>query len=66
MEALARPAATIMLLRDGPDSIEVFMVVRHQAIEFAGGALVFPGGRGSSRARGAMVELPAACLSRYP
>jgi 8-oxo-dGTP pyrophosphatase MutT (NUDIX family) len=45
MEALARPAATIMLLRDGPDGIEVFMVVRHQAIEFAGGALVFPGGR---------------------
>lgn len=45
MEALARPAATIMLLRDGPDGIEVFMVVRHQAIDFAGGALVFPGGR---------------------
>ncbi len=45
MEALARPAATIMLLRDGPDGIEVFMVVRHQAIAFAGGALVFPGGR---------------------
>ena len=45
MEALARPAATIMLLRDGTDGIEVFMVVRHQAIAFAGGALVFPGGR---------------------
>ncbi len=45
MEAIARPAATIMLLRDGPDGIEVFMVVRHQAIAFAGGALVFPGGR---------------------
>ncbi len=45
MEATARPAATIMLLRDGPDGIEVFMVVRHHAIDFAGGALVFPGGR---------------------
>jgi 8-oxo-dGTP pyrophosphatase MutT (NUDIX family) len=45
MEALARPAATIMLLRDGPDGIEVFMVVRHHAIAFAAGALVFPGGR---------------------
>lgn len=45
MEATARPAATILLLRDGPDGIEVFMVVRHQAIDFAGGALVFPGGR---------------------
>jgi 8-oxo-dGTP pyrophosphatase MutT (NUDIX family) len=34
-----------MLLRDGTDGIEVFMVVRHQAIAFAAGALVFPGGR---------------------
>jgi 8-oxo-dGTP pyrophosphatase MutT (NUDIX family) len=45
METTARPAATIMLLRDGPEGIEVFMVVRHHAIEFAAGALVFPGGR---------------------
>jgi 8-oxo-dGTP pyrophosphatase MutT (NUDIX family) len=45
MEATARPAATILLLRDGPAVIEVFMVVRHHAIDFAAGALVFPGGR---------------------
>ncbi len=45
MEAATRPAATIMLLRDGPEGIEVFMVVRHHAIDFASGALVFPGGR---------------------
>ncbi len=45
MEATARPAATIMLLRDSPAGIEVFMVVRHHAIDFASGALVFPGGR---------------------
>ena len=45
MEATARPAATILLLRDGPEGIEVFMVVRHHAIDFAAGALVFPGGR---------------------
>lgn len=45
MEATARPAATILLLRDGPGGIEVFMVVRHHAIAFAAGALVFPGGR---------------------
>src|SRR6202161_4732886 len=45
MEPAARPAATILLLRDGPDGVEVFSVVRHHAIEFAGGALVFPGGR---------------------
>jgi 8-oxo-dGTP pyrophosphatase MutT (NUDIX family) len=41
----ARPASTILLLRDGGQGIEVFMVVRHREIEFAGGALVFPGGR---------------------
>jgi 8-oxo-dGTP pyrophosphatase MutT (NUDIX family) len=43
--APARPAATIMLLRDGASGMEVFMTVRHHAIEFASGALVFPGGR---------------------
>ncbi len=45
LEAIARPAATILLLRDGPAGLEVFMVVRHHAIDFASGALVFPGGR---------------------
>lgn len=38
-------AATVLLIRDSADGIEVFMVVRHRNIEFAGGALVFPGGR---------------------
>ena len=41
----ARLAATLMLGRDGPDGIEVFMVVRHHRIDFATGALVFPGGK---------------------
>jgi 8-oxo-dGTP pyrophosphatase MutT (NUDIX family) len=44
-EAVARPAATVLLLRDGTEGLEVFMVVRHHAIDFASGALVFPGGR---------------------
>ena len=39
------PAATIMMLREGPRGIEVFMVVRHHQIDFASGALVFPGGK---------------------
>jgi len=43
--AVARPAATIVLARDGVEGLEVFMVVRHHAIDFASGALVFPGGR---------------------
>jgi len=39
------PAATILMLRDGVDALEVFMVVRHHQIDFASGALVFPGGK---------------------
>jgi 8-oxo-dGTP pyrophosphatase MutT (NUDIX family) len=43
--AAARPASTILLLRDGVErEIEVFMMVRHHEIEFSSGALVFPGG----------------------
>ncbi len=43
--ATPRPASTIMLLRDGPAGLQTFMVVRHHQIDFASGALVFPGGR---------------------
>jgi 8-oxo-dGTP pyrophosphatase MutT (NUDIX family) len=39
-----RPAATVLLVRDGAAGLEVFMVVRHHEIDFASGALVFPGG----------------------
>ncbi len=39
------PAATILMLRDGPSGLETFMVVRHHQIDFASGALVFPGGK---------------------
>jgi 8-oxo-dGTP pyrophosphatase MutT (NUDIX family) len=39
------PAGTIVLLRDGRDGLEMFMVVRHHQIDFASGALVFPGGK---------------------
>jgi 8-oxo-dGTP pyrophosphatase MutT (NUDIX family) len=38
------PAATILLLRDQP-GLEVLMVKRHHQIDFAAGALVFPGGK---------------------
>jgi len=41
---VARPASTVLLARDRAGSIEVFMMVRHHQIEFASGALVFPGG----------------------
>ena len=43
--AVARPAATAVILRDVRQELEVFMVVRHHEIDFASGALVFPGGK---------------------
>lgn len=39
-----RPAATVLLLRDEP-AFQVLMVQRHHQIDFATGALVFPGGK---------------------
>ena len=41
----AIPSATILLLRDGSRDLEVFMVQRHHQVDFARGALVFPGGK---------------------
>ncbi|WP_411288455.1 NUDIX hydrolase [Phenylobacterium sp.] len=43
-QADIKPAATILLLRDDP-VFEVLMVKRHHQIDFASGALVFPGGK---------------------
>ena len=43
--ANARPAATVLVLRDSPAGPEVFMVRRHEGTAFMGGAHVFPGGR---------------------
>lgn len=40
------PAATLIVVRDGPDgSPQLLMVERSQGMAFAAGALVFPGGR---------------------
>ncbi|MGK2899710.1 MAG: NUDIX hydrolase [Burkholderiaceae bacterium] len=38
-------AATVVLVRDGAQGLEVLMVVRHHEIDFARGAAVFPGGK---------------------
>jgi 8-oxo-dGTP pyrophosphatase MutT (NUDIX family) len=40
-----RPAATVMLVRDAIDGLEVFMLRRTLAAAFASGMYVFPGGR---------------------
>jgi acyl dehydratase/8-oxo-dGTP pyrophosphatase MutT (NUDIX family) len=43
--AVAAVAATVVLVRDGPQGLETLMVVRHHEIDFARGAAVFPGGK---------------------
>ena len=43
--AVPAVAATVVLVRDGAQGLEVLMVVRHHEIDFARGAAVFPGGK---------------------
>jgi 8-oxo-dGTP pyrophosphatase MutT (NUDIX family) len=40
-----KPAATVMLLRDAPGGLEVFMLRRTMTAVFASGMYVFPGGK---------------------
>ncbi len=55
----ARPAATVMLIRDKAaglaESIEVFLMRRHSAMDFVAGVMVFPGGGVDDRDRNADV-----------
>ena len=39
-----RPAATLAILRDGSNGLEVLLTVRPKELRFMGGAVVFPGG----------------------
>src|SRR5437588_4221342 len=43
-ETVPRPAATVMLLRGGAETLEVLLVRRNPQARFMGGAWVFPGG----------------------
>jgi hypothetical protein len=45
MEPVARPIASISAAAQRAMGVEVFSVVRHHAIDLAGDALVFSGGR---------------------
>ena len=40
-----RDAATVIILRDSPGGLEVFLVKRHGLSDVLGGAYVFPGGK---------------------
>jgi 8-oxo-dGTP pyrophosphatase MutT (NUDIX family) len=43
--AQPRDAATVVLMRDGPGGLEVYLVKRSRMVDFMAGAHVFPGGR---------------------
>jgi 8-oxo-dGTP pyrophosphatase MutT (NUDIX family) len=43
--AAPRPAASVVLLRDAGDGVEVLMLKRHGLSDVLGGAFVFPGGK---------------------
>lgn len=45
----ARPAATLIIVRNGRDGCEVLLVRRSNRLDFHGGAWVFPGGRVDDR-----------------
>lgn len=51
----ARPAATVMLVRDTADGIAVFLMRRHSKMHFAAGVMVFPGGGVDDRDRNAEI-----------
>jgi 8-oxo-dGTP pyrophosphatase MutT (NUDIX family) len=53
----ARPAATVMLVRDGADGLAVFLMRRHAKMQFAAGVMVFPGGGVDDRDRNADLGL---------
>jgi 8-oxo-dGTP pyrophosphatase MutT (NUDIX family) len=53
-----RPAATVMVIRDTPDSpdgLAIFLMRRHSTMEFAAGVMVFPGGGVDDRDRNAQI-----------
>jgi 8-oxo-dGTP pyrophosphatase MutT (NUDIX family) len=51
-----RPAATVMLLRDTSDGLNVFLLQRHKGMDFAPGTTVFPGGGVDDRDRNADID----------
>lgn len=56
------PAATVILAREGPDGVpEYLLVQRGENMAFAGGALVFPGGR-VDRVDGGIARNPALAM----
>ncbi|GAA1200487.1 NUDIX hydrolase [Prauserella alba] len=61
----ARDAATVMLLRDTPSGIEVFLQRRVTAMKFAAGMTVFPGGGVDERDADASIAWAGPSAARW-
>jgi 8-oxo-dGTP pyrophosphatase MutT (NUDIX family) len=60
------PSATVMVLRDGAAGLEVFMLVRNRVVDFASGALVFPGGKNDAQDSDAVWSALAPVSAPHP
>ncbi len=58
---MPHPSATVVVLRDAPDGLELLLLRRNPELAFHGGAWVFPGGRidAGDRVAGADVQAAA-------
>lgn len=65
--APAVPAVSVIPLRDGPGGLEIFVQHRQASMDFAAGAVVFPGGRcdPEDEVAGAGLDLPEEVLSEH-
>ena len=58
--AVPRPAATVLVVREATDTLEVLVIRRHEKLAFMGGMWVFPGGSVCA------ADASAAALARIP
>src|SRR5262245_18756901 len=64
----ARPASTVILLRERDRAFEILLLKRHDKVAFMGGAYVFPGGRvdDANSNRGAAVSGEKSDVTHFP
>ncbi len=60
------PSSTVMVIRDGVDGLEIFMLVRNRQVDFASGALVFPGGKNDTQDGDAAWDVLAPVSAQHP
>ena len=62
--SLAAPAASVILLRDGHDGLETYLLHRHAQMPFAASMVVFPGGRVDATDAGGGIDPVRRCAIR--